>query len=80
MFKASDFKFREVINVTDGERLGFVYDMEINSSTGEILSIIVPGKEKISFFKKCKGMVIPWSCIKMFGEDTILVDIATNVP
>lgn len=79
MFRASDFKCREVINVVDGERLGFVYDMEIDSETGEIRSIVVPGKEKVSFFKKCKGMVIPWSCIKMFGEDTILVDVATNV-
>ena len=79
MFKASDFKCREVISITDGERLGFVYDMQINSQTGEICSIIVPGKEKVSFLKKCKGMEIPWSCIKMFGEDTILVDIATDI-
>ena len=75
MFRASEFKFKEVINITDGERLGFVFDMEINSSTGEISSIVVPGKDKVRLFGKCEGIVIPWSCIKKFGEDTILVDL-----
>lgn len=75
MFRASDFKFKEVINVVDGERLGFVFDMEINSATGEVSSIVVPGKEKFRIFGKCEGIVIPWSCIKKFGEDTILVDL-----
>jgi len=75
MFRASDFKCREVINLSDGERLGFVFDMEINIETGEVCSIVVPGREKVRLFGKCKGIVIPWECIKKLGEDTILVDL-----
>lgn len=75
MFKASDFKCREVINVADGERLGYVFDMEINTETGKVLSIVVPGREKVRFFGKCEGTVIPWQCIKKLGEDTILVEL-----
>ncbi len=76
MFRASDFKCKEVINILDGECLGYVFDMEINASTGEISSIVVPGKEKFKIFGKCDGIVIPWSCIKRIGEDTILVEWA----
>jgi len=76
MFRASDFKCKEVINILDGECLGYVFDMEINSSTGEISSIVVPGKEKFKIFGRCDGIVIPWSCIKRIGEDTILVEWA----
>ena len=75
MFRASDFKYKEVINVGDGQRLGFVFDIEIDSATGEVKSVVVPGREKVKLFSKCEGIVIPWSCIKKFGEDTILVDL-----
>lgn len=75
MFKASDFKCREVINIADGERLGCVFDMEINTDTGKVLSIVVPGREKFKFFGKNEGTVIPWQCIKKLGEDTILVEL-----
>lgn len=76
MFRASDFRYREVINIVDGERLGIVYDMEINAETGKIFSLIVPGKEKFRIFGRGEGTVIPWECIKRVGEDTILVEIA----
>ena len=75
MFRASDFKCREVINTVDGERLGVVFDMEIDSDTGSICAIVVPGKEKVGLFGRCKGTIIPWQCIKKIGEDTILVDL-----
>jgi YlmC/YmxH family sporulation protein len=35
-------KDKEVISVTDGRRLGFVIDAEIDHSNGRILSIILP--------------------------------------
>lgn len=76
MLKASDFRSREVINIADGERLGPVFDMEINGETGTIISVVVPGKEKPRLFGKCEGVVIPWECIKKLGEDTILVDLS----
>ena len=75
MFRASDFKYKEVINISDGQCLGFVFDMEIDHESGEVRSLVVPGKEKVKFFHKTDGIVIPWDCIKKFGEDTILVDL-----
>ncbi len=38
--KGLDFKHKEVINVTDGRRLGFVQDVNADLTTGIITSIM----------------------------------------
>ena len=38
-----ELKQREVINVKDCKRLGFVGDVDFDISTGKMLAIIVPG-------------------------------------
>ena len=45
--KGLDFKHKEVINITDGKRLGFVQDVTADLETGVITAIIVPGNNKI---------------------------------
>jgi len=36
MNRTSDFREKEVINIKDGRRLGFVSDVEINLQSGRI--------------------------------------------
>lgn len=74
--RAMDFKQKEVVNMTDGKRLGFVTDVEIDLSTGEIKAIVVPGPNRIlGLFGGTGDIVIPWNHIKKIGDDIILVDI-----
>ena len=74
--KGLDFKHKEVINITDGKRLGFVQDVNADLETGMITSIIVPGSAKlISFFSSSNDIIIPWQNIKCIGDDIILVEI-----
>lgn len=40
--KGLDFKHKEVINITDGRRLGYVQDVTADLESGTITSIIVP--------------------------------------
>ena len=40
--KGMDFRHKEVINIRDGKKLGFVQDVCADSQTGSITSIIVP--------------------------------------
>ena len=77
MFNASEFRSKEVINISDGEKLGFVYDMEIDKQTGHILTLIVPGKEK-KLFSKQNGIKIPWDNIAKIGDDIIFVKNITK--
>ncbi len=45
--KGLDFKHKEVINIVDGKRLGYVQDVTANLESGIITSIIVPGNSKL---------------------------------
>ena len=75
--KGLDFKHKEVINITDGRRRGYVQDVCANLETGMITAIIVPGSSNkfLSFFSSSNDIVIRWEDIRCIGEDLILVEI-----
>lgn len=74
--KGMDFKHKEVININDGRKMGFVQDVCADLETGSITSIIVPGNNKLfGMFSGGNEVVIQWQNIKCIGEDVILVDI-----
>jgi YlmC/YmxH family sporulation protein len=74
MLKVSDFQIKDVVNVSDGKRLGNVEDIEINLTTGKIEAVIIGGAGKVlGIFGKDAEVVIPWQNILKIGEDVILV-------
>lgn len=74
--KGLDFKHKEVINITDAKRLGFVQDVNAELDSGTITSIVVPGNSKVfNLFAGDNEIVIPWSKIKCIGDDIILVEV-----
>lgn len=73
--KGLDFKHKEVINIVDGRRLGFVQDVNANLETGIITSIVVPGNNRLFNVFSLNDIVIPWQNIKCIGDDIILVEI-----
>lgn len=79
MLKASDFKNKEVINLANNEKMGFVSDFEICTTNGEVSAIIVPDKNKIFISSKNSGTRIPWGNISGIGEDIILVNMQPDV-
>ena len=71
-----ELRCKEVINVCDGARLGFVYDAAVNTVTGQVLALIVPGPCRyFGFFGREDDYVIPWECIRRIGDDIILIEI-----
>ena len=77
--KGLDFKKKEVINIVDGKRMGYVQDVCADLENGVITSIIVPGNNKLrNVFSGNNEIVIPWQNIKCIGEDVILVEIGTT--
>ena len=76
MKRSSELRQKEVINISDGKRLGFVCDVEIDFENGRIESIIIPGSGRLfGLLGKDNEFVIPWERIKKIGEDIILVDM-----
>ena len=73
--KGLDFRHKEVINILDGSRLGFVQDVNASLETGVITSIVVPGNNKFFNVFSSNDIVIPWQNIKCIGDDVILVEL-----
>jgi YlmC/YmxH family sporulation protein len=66
-------KDKEVISVTDGRRLGYIIDVEIDSC-GKVTSIILPPPGKyFNIFSTKDNLRIPWECIERIGNDIVLV-------
>ena len=75
MCRITDMRCKEVINICDGARLGFVCDVEFDICTGHITAIIVPGPCKyFGLFGRMDDFVIRWCDIDKIGEDIILVN------
>lgn len=69
-----ELREREIVNVTDGKKLGKLTDMAF--SCGKIVGMIVPSEKKI--LKNLTGsenLFIPFGCVLKIGDDVILVDL-----
>lgn len=76
MINLSEMKEKEVINIRDGSKIGFIYDFEVDLDKGKVVAAIVPGYGKVlGLFGKSKDLVIEWKNIVRIGADAILVDI-----
>ena len=71
----SELRYKEVIDIHSGLRLGYVYDAEYDDGEGRIVSLITPGRVKFfGLLGREDDYVLPWSCIERVGRDIILVD------
>lgn len=70
---ASDFRHKEVIDITNGSRLGFISDVDIDLEKGTVNAVIIPGKRRFFGLFPTEDCIIPWECIEKIGEDIILV-------
>ena len=70
-----DLRCKEVINISDGCRLGFVSDVDIRVPEGQVIAIVVNGPCRFfGLFGRGEEFYIPWECIQRIGDDSILID------
>ena len=76
----SEFRYKEVINIRTGCRLGYVCDAEFQSPEGRITALVVPGKSRwFGLLGREEDYILPWECISRVGEDIILVESDTGI-
>ena len=69
-------RYKEIINLCTGHRLGYVGDVEMDLAGGKILSLIVPGRLRFfGLFGREEDYVIPFDCVSRFGDDIILAEV-----
>lgn len=71
-----ELRCKEVINVTDGRKLGHIVDIIFDLPTGRICGFVVPGNKNFwNVFKSGGEIFIPYNQICKIGDDTILVEL-----
>ena len=69
---------KDVVNASDGRKIGFVSDIELDSCRLCVESLIVERCSPLKFLTLVKGppvIVIPVQSIITIGEDVIIVNI-----
>ncbi|KAB3538576.1 YlmC/YmxH family sporulation protein [Alkaliphilus pronyensis] len=80
MLRASELTQKEVINISDGKRIGMIVDLEIDLLKGKINAIIIPGEGKfMGLFGKEQDYEISWNQIKKIGDDVILIELKNSI-
>ncbi len=75
----SELRYKEVIDLRTGQRLGYICDAEFDPVDGRILSLIVPGPGRMGgLLGRDDDYVLPWESISRMGNDIILVDLETG--
>ncbi len=75
MFRGYNLRQKEVIDIKNAQRLGFVKDVEINEENGIIEAIIVPKRDNMIGRIFGGDLVIPWNAVKVVGDEIILVSL-----
>ena len=71
----SELRYKEVIDIHTGLRLGYVCDLEFDDAEGRLVSLVTPGRSKLfGLLGREDDYVLPWGCIVRIGGDIILVE------
>lgn len=74
-FRIGELCRKEVIDVMDGSRYGYVGDAEIDLETDQVRALVVPGRLRLlGLLGREEDHIFPWAAIKRLGEDIILVE------
>ena len=78
--RLSELRYKEVINISSGERLGYVGDAIFDMDTGRLHAVIVPGPARFfGLFGREDDYILPWNAICRMGEDIILIDGSVEI-
>jgi len=66
---------KELIDIADGTRYGYIGDAEVDMETGQIKALVIPGRLRwFGLLGREPERVFPWAAVRRFGEDVILVE------
>lgn len=73
-YRIGELRYKEVIDIGSGARYGYADDLEFDEN-GTVTNLIIAGRPRLfGLLGREPDLVFPWSAIRRFGEDIILVD------
>ncbi|MGN0613731.1 MAG: YlmC/YmxH family sporulation protein [Porcipelethomonas sp.] len=74
IYGLTELKSKEVINVENGEKLGFIDDIEFESESGSVVALVIFGRNRLwGLLGKDEDIVLSCRDIELIGKDTVLV-------
>ncbi len=71
----TQIKNKEVVDVKTGIKIGYVDDVEIDTASSSVVSLLVFGRPRLmGMLGREEDIVIKCDDIQLIGEDTILVN------
>ena len=78
MMRISDIMEKEIINVKNGKKLGFITDIDLDVENGKVSSFSITGSSGNFFSWGAEIDTVFWRDILRIGCDTIIVSIGSN--
>lgn len=74
--RLSDLQTKEIVSTESGKNIGGIVDIEIDTRTGKIISLILESKRGFKILSKSNQFdnIIEWNNIIKIGEDVILIN------
>ncbi len=72
-----DLRHKEFIDITNGERLGYIDDVKMDLETSEVQALMIYGRQRLfGLLGREEDVIIPCSDIRVVGTDVILVKLS----
>ncbi|MBQ8687877.1 MAG: YlmC/YmxH family sporulation protein [Ruminococcus sp.] len=72
----TDLKDKDIINICNGENLGYADDIRLDTRTAAVTGLILYGKPRyFGMFGAREKSVITYEQIRLIGKDVILVSL-----
>lgn len=73
--RIGDLKNKVVINVRDGSKIGYMWDVEVETANAQVCAIVIRGRWRLfGLLGREDDTIVKWEDIELIGEDTILVN------
>ena len=81
MCRISELQYKEIVDIADGTRYGFLNDVEVDGDRGTVEALVVSGQRRLlGLLGREPDVAFPWSAVKGIGTDIILVDGGKRTP
>ena len=74
-----ELRSKDVVNVTNGENLGRVDDLELDAERASVMALVLYGRPRLfGLFGSRDNCVILFRQIRLIGKDVILVELGDS--
>ena len=73
--RIAELRWKEVVDVQNGSRFGYVEDLEVDLESGQVRALVLPGRRRLfGLLGRDADRSTPWDRARRSGADPRLVE------